>query len=115
MFDEYSMFNSMSFPIQRAKKSCNCRVIFNSYLMLYFSNAHSDHTVSCGCRPTIFVEIIQRIGCMMRDEQGEEYQRGGCGGFGKGNFSELFKCIEEYEKSLEAKQQSAALLSASQN
>lgn len=25
-------------------------------------------------------------------------QRGGCGGFGKGNFLELFKFIEEYEK-----------------
>ncbi|KAG2324052.1 hypothetical protein Bca52824_006780 [Brassica carinata] len=32
------------------------------------------------------------------------YQSGGCGGFGKGNFSELFKSIEEYEKTLEAKQ-----------
>lgn len=61
-----------------------------------------------GDRPTIFIEIIQRIGCMMKDEKGEEYQKGGCGGFGKGNFSELFKSIEEYEKILEAKQQIAA-------
>jgi 4-hydroxyphenylpyruvate dioxygenase len=28
-----------------------------------------------------------------------EYQKGGCGGFGKGNISELFK--SEYEKTLE--------------
>jgi 4-hydroxyphenylpyruvate dioxygenase len=28
-------------------------------------------------------------------------QAGGCGGFGKGNFSELFKSIEEYEKTLD--------------
>lgn len=28
-------------------------------------------------------------------------QAAGCGGFGKGNFSELFKSIEEYEKTLE--------------
>jgi 4-hydroxyphenylpyruvate dioxygenase-like putative hemolysin len=27
-------------------------------------------------------------------------QRGGCGGFGKGNFRELFKSVEDYEKSL---------------
>ncbi|PPD98729.1 hypothetical protein GOBAR_DD04255 [Gossypium barbadense] len=55
-------------------------------------------------RPTIFIEIIQRIGCLVKDEEGKQYQKGGCGGFGKGNFSELFKSIEEYEKSLEAKQ-----------
>lgn len=40
---------------------------------------------------------------MMKDEEGNLYQKGGCGGFGKGNFSELFKSIEEYEKTLEAK------------
>ena len=28
-------------------------------------------------------------------------QAGGCGGFGKGNFSELFKSIEDYERTLE--------------
>ncbi|KAL5571340.1 hypothetical protein UlMin_020937 [Ulmus minor] len=61
-------------------------------------------TKPVGDRPTIFIEIIQRVGCMMRDEKGIEYQKGGCGGFGKGNFSELFKSIEEYEKTLEAKQ-----------
>ncbi|WOL12260.1 hypothetical protein Cni_G21026 [Canna indica] len=60
-------------------------------------------TKPLGDRPTIFLEMIQRIGCMMKDNEGKEYQKGGCGGFGKGNFSELFKCIEEYEKSLEAK------------
>lgn len=54
-------------------------------------------------RPTIFLEIIQRVGCMVKDEAGRTYQKGGCGGFGKGNFTELFKSIEEYEKSLEAK------------
>jgi len=59
-------------------------------------------------RPTLFLEIIQRIGCMEKDEKGQEYQKGGCGGFGKGNFSQLFKSIEDYEKSLEAKQAAAA-------
>ena len=54
-------------------------------------------------RTTIFIEIIQRVGCMLKDEEGKEYQKGGCGGFGKGNFSELFKSIEEYEKTLETK------------
>ncbi|XVF20906.1 hypothetical protein REPUB_Repub12eG0044000 [Reevesia pubescens] len=61
-------------------------------------------TKPVGDRPTIFIEIIQRVGCMLEDEQGKQYQKGGCGGFGKGNFSALFKSIEEYEKTLEAKQ-----------
>lgn len=52
----------------------------------------------------MFIEIIQRVGCMLKDEEGKVHQKGGCGGFGKGNFSELFKSIEEYEKTLEAKQ-----------
>ncbi|KAJ8564439.1 hypothetical protein K7X08_000899 [Anisodus acutangulus] len=60
-------------------------------------------TKPVGDRPTIFIEIIQRIGCMLKDENGQVYQKGGCGGFGKGNFSELFRSIEEYEKMLEAK------------
>ncbi|KAG8387150.1 hypothetical protein BUALT_Bualt03G0223300 [Buddleja alternifolia] len=53
--------------------------------------------------PTIFIEIIQRIGCMNKDENGEIYQKGGCGGFGKGNVTELFRSVEEYGKLLEAK------------
>ncbi|CAI9782303.1 unnamed protein product [Fraxinus pennsylvanica] len=61
-------------------------------------------TKPVGDRPTIFIEIIQRIGCMLKDEDGNIYQKAGCGGFGKGNFSELFKSIEEFEKMLEAKQ-----------
>ncbi|XP_041004556.1 4-hydroxyphenylpyruvate dioxygenase [Juglans microcarpa x Juglans regia] len=60
-------------------------------------------TKPVGDRPTIFIEIIQRVGCMLKDEVGKVYQKGGCGGFGKGNFSELFKSIEEYEKTLQAK------------
>lgn len=51
----------------------------------------------------MFIEIIQRVGCMLKDDEGRTYQKGGCGGFGKGNFSELFKSIEEYEKTLELK------------
>lgn len=54
-------------------------------------------------RPTIFIEIIQRVGCMLKDDEGKVQQKAGCGGFGKGNFSELFKSIEEYEKTLEAR------------
>jgi 4-hydroxyphenylpyruvate dioxygenase len=58
-------------------------------------------TKPLGDRPTIFIEIIQRIGCTT-DECGQPIeQKGGCGGFGKGNFSELFKSIEEYEKQLQ--------------
>ncbi|XP_026449189.1 4-hydroxyphenylpyruvate dioxygenase-like [Papaver somniferum] len=49
-------------------------------------------------RPTILVEIIHRIGCMVQDEEGNIVQKGGCGGFGRGNISALFKSVEEYEK-----------------
>lgn len=52
-------------------------------------------TKPIGDRPTLFLEIIQRIGCM---DEGE--QKPGCGGFGKGNFRDLFKSIEDYEKTL---------------
>ncbi|KAG7399502.1 hypothetical protein PHYBOEH_008737 [Phytophthora boehmeriae] len=56
-------------------------------------------TKPLGDRATVFFEIIERVGCM-KDIAGRLEQAAGCGGFGKGNFSELFKSIEEYEKSL---------------
>eukprot|EP01128_Nolandella_sp_AFSM9_P009229 TRINITY_DN584_c0_g1_i1.p1 TRINITY_DN584_c0_g1~~TRINITY_DN584_c0_g1_i1.p1 ORF type:complete len:431 (-),score=133.31 TRINITY_DN584_c0_g1_i1:50-1318(-) len=43
-------------------------------------------------RPTLFVEIIQRI-C-----HGEVVDRAGCGGFGKGNFRALFQSIERMQE-----------------
>jgi len=43
-------------------------------------------------RPTIFIEIIERI-C-----KGEIVDRPGCGGFGKGNFRALFESIEILQK-----------------
>ena len=52
-------------------------------------------TKPIGDRPTLFLEIIQRIGCSANG-----FQKPGCGGFGKGNFKDLFKSIEEYEKTL---------------
>lgn len=52
-------------------------------------------TKPVGDRPTFFVEIIQRIGCLYTPEGSEEVrERPGCGGFGQGNFRELFKAIE---------------------
>lgn len=58
-------------------------------------------TKPIGDRPTVFFEIIQRLGCD-KDEAGHaKEQAAGCGGFGKGNFSELFKSIEEFEKSFD--------------
>jgi 4-hydroxyphenylpyruvate dioxygenase len=45
-------------------------------------------------RPTLFVEIIQRVGCIQPDG----HQKPACGGFGKGNFGALFKSIEDWEK-----------------
>ena len=63
-----------------------------------------------GDRPTLFLEIIQRIGCD-RNASGEKIeQTGGCGGFGKGNFSELFKSIEDFEKQQEAAADAARLV-----
>jgi 4-hydroxyphenylpyruvate dioxygenase len=48
-----------------------------------------------GDRPTFFVEFIQRIGCKFTPKESEiEMERPGCGGFGHGNFRELFKSIE---------------------
>lgn len=78
-------------------------------------------TKPIGDRPTVFFEIIQRIGCMItkdtsteeaeakkqkveqeaQDKAKDKVQSAGCGGFGKGNFSELFKSIETFEKSQE--------------
>ena len=55
-----------------------------------------------GDRPTLFLEVIQRIGCL-RPAPGPgaaPQQRGGCGGFGKGNFTELFRSIEAHERTL---------------
>lgn len=61
----------------------------------------------------MFFEIIQRLGCADKAEEmkaaeaalpaGEVFdsQPGGCGGFGKGNFAELFKSIEDYERVLD--------------
>lgn len=70
-------------------------------------------TQPLGDRPTVFLEVIQRVGCMrtLKDTLDNEVtddktgkpvlvQAGGCGGFGKGNFSELFKSIEDYERTL---------------
>lgn len=54
-------------------------------------------TKPIGDRPTVFLEIIQRVGCI---DKNTNIQRPGCGGFGKGNFKDLFKSIEEYENSL---------------
>eukprot|EP01039_Chlorochromonas_danica_P001501 gene1500-1635_t len=53
-------------------------------------------------RTTVFLEIIQRIGCDVDVATGaKKEQAAGCGGFGKGNFSELFKSLENYEKQQE--------------
>lgn len=60
-------------------------------------------TKPVGDRPTFFFEIIQRIGCVISYEaNGAELsmERPGCGGFGQGNFRELFKSIEDHEKTL---------------
>lgn len=58
-------------------------------------------TKPVGDRPTFFFEIIQRIGCKYTPPgKNIELERPGCGGFGKGNFKELFKSIEDHERTL---------------
>lgn len=60
-------------------------------------------TKPLGDRPTLFIEIIQRIGCVLEEDE-EKLEalkvKPGCGGFGQGNFRELFKAIEDHEKTL---------------
>lgn len=48
-------------------------------------------------RPTLFLEIIQRIGCHEQQDDGAVFEKPGCGGFGKGNFAELFKQVERFQ------------------
>ncbi|KAL3770645.1 hypothetical protein ACHAWU_004344 [Discostella pseudostelligera] len=69
-------------------------------------------TKPLGDRPTLFFEIIQRIGCILEEDEDDDTEskssssprrikeRPGCGGFGQGNFRELFKAIEDHEKTL---------------
>lgn len=63
-------------------------------------------TKPIGDRPTFFFEIIQRVGCLREVAAPDDRcppaveQAAGCGGFGKGNFRELFKSIERYEEGL---------------
>jgi len=59
-------------------------------------------TKPIGDRPTLFIEIIQRIGCLYKPDEDSDIttERPGCGGFGRGNFKELFKSIEDLEKTL---------------
>ena len=57
-------------------------------------------TKPVGDRATLFLEIIQRVGCPLKTNDGRMDQKAGCGGFGKGNFAELFKSIENYETAL---------------
>jgi len=64
-------------------------------------------TKPLGDRPTVFIEIIERL-CTAEEEQkkrngdgeGVIEEIGGCGGFGKGNFGALFKSIEVFETDL---------------
>lgn len=61
-------------------------------------------TKPLGDRPTVFIEIIQRIGCDIDPVTKEKVnQAPGCGGFGKGNFAELFKSIEDFERTFDKK------------
>ena len=61
-------------------------------------------TKPLGDRPTVFIEIIERLclsaGGATEDGSAVVEDIGGCGGFGKGNFTALFKSIEVYETDL---------------
>lgn len=56
-------------------------------------------TAPVGDRATLFLEIIQRVGCEGQGPGGVG-QAGGCGGFGKGNFGALFKSVEDAQEGL---------------
>ena len=78
-------------------------------------------TKPLGDRPTVFIEIIQRL-CLVPEPAAAAAAEpvrppvtakhvaevGGCGGFGKGNFTELFKSIEVYETALGINEGTAA-------
>lgn len=53
-----------------------------------------------GGRGVFFFEVIQRVGCDKDAEGKTVAQRPGCGGFGKGNFRELFRAVEDHETKL---------------
>lgn len=57
-------------------------------------------TKPLGDRPTVFIEIIERLCSAEKQPEDPEGEIGGCGGFGKGNFGALFKSIEVYETDL---------------
>lgn len=65
-------------------------------------------TKPVGDRSTFFFEVIERLCLAHGEDDGEgtdaatvvEDDIAGCGGFGKGNFKELFKSIEVYETKL---------------
>jgi 4-hydroxyphenylpyruvate dioxygenase-like putative hemolysin len=57
-----------------------------TYIYKYIGVLLQVFTKPVGDRPTLFLEIIQRIGCPQEDGS----QRGGCGGFG------MYQCIYIY-------------------
>ncbi|CAM0943606.1 unnamed protein product [Alopecurus aequalis] len=50
-------------------------------------------------RPTLLLEFIQRIEC--GENRMQLYQKGGYGGFAKDNVNQIFKSIEDYDKSFD--------------
>lgn len=54
-------------------------------------------TKPVGDRPTFFLEVIQRIGGVEKGPDGMEYQRGGCGGFGKANLVKLLRSLDGFD------------------
>lgn len=92
------------------QRSCREEVLAGALLRLGYACVQGVllqiFTKPLSDRPTVFIEIIQRIGCMYEQAAANGSppmleQAGGCGGFGKGNFSELFKSIEDYERTLD--------------
>ncbi|CAI7887300.1 unnamed protein product [Closterium sp. NIES-54] len=47
-------------------------------------------------RPTLFIEILQRVGVKkgLMAVPMQQFPRGGCGGFGTGNLLELFRSLD---------------------
>ncbi|CAI5958351.1 unnamed protein product [Closterium sp. NIES-64] len=53
-------------------------------------------TAPIGDRPTVFIEILQRVGVKkgLQAVPMQQFPRGGCGGFGTGNLLELFRSLD---------------------
>lgn len=68
---------------------CACSLSSQQACDAMCTSAYANHVAHCWCA---IHARLDHVPC--------DAQAAGCGGFGKGNFSELFKRIEDYERTL---------------